>query len=146
MKLKSILNQSPVAGDILVGLQLWPECACTSRLVILESISEIGYVIAPFGALLDDDDDDNASSSEENLNIDLKIATRCLAHPILELGDLLVHRNRRARIVETKPNDWHVRIIYEDAPGGDFYGNLIWMDLTPSLELLNITPPWSAFS
>jgi len=145
MMLKSILNQSPVAGDILVGLQLWPECACTSRLVILESITEIGCVIAPFGALLDDDDDDD-HSTEANLIIDLKIAARCLAHPILEVGDPLVHRNRRARIVETKPNDWHVRIAYEDAPGGEFYGNLIWMDLTPSLELLNITPSWSAFS
>ena len=144
MKLKSILNQSPVAGDILVGLQLWPECACTSRLVILESISEIGYGVAPFGALLDDDEDDN--STEANLNIELKIAARCLAHPILEVGDPLVHRNRPARIVETKPNDWHVRIAYEDAPGGEFYGNLIWMDLTPSLELLSITPPWSTFS
>jgi len=79
MKLKSILNQSPVAGDILVGLQLWPECACTSRLVILESISEIGYGVAPFGALLDDDEDDN--STEANLIIDLKFAARCLAHP-----------------------------------------------------------------
>lgn len=115
------------------------------RLAIVVSVSDHETVLSPFTALWDDGDDLDAPGTAPHRvpkSIQTPEFNEFLARPVWELSDELVHRSRPARITETKPNDLHVSIEYTDTTGGQFYGNLIWMDTSPTLNLLRRGSTW----
>jgi hypothetical protein len=158
MKLTSVSKTDVKAGDVLVFRGKVPEARGHSaerqtqyfyKLAIVVSVSEQETVLSPFTALWDDGDDDLPAGSTP-LRVPKNVPTakfgHWLARPVWETGDALVHRSRPARITETKANDLHVSIEYTDDKGGQFYGNLIWMDSSPTLNLLHQSTSWPALS
>jgi len=127
------------------------------KLALITSVTSNHVALAPFGPVWDEDEPElSARGDEQHPPADVLDGlprylslTQCdqwLAVPEFEVGDPLIHRCRTARIIVTKTNDLHVSIEYEDEQGGDFYGNLIWMDLTPSLELLHFSTTWPSLT
>lgn len=115
------------------------------KLALIVSISSDSIVLSPFTAVWDDDDEPPAAATGPQRipkSIPTPELTSTLARPVWTAGDALIHRGRPARITETKSNDMHVSIQYEDSAAGQFYGNLIWMDLSPTLNNLNEGPAW----
>jgi hypothetical protein len=140
MQLKSIVLENIAVGDVLVGRMRWAAKPETLRLVIVQEMRDDDLILAPFAATFGDDEDDDLSSGEVRI---AKTRVRdVLAIARLEVGDALLHRERAAVIIETKEHDWHVKIRYSDALGGEFYGNLIWMDLSPTLSALDLAQLW----
>lgn len=113
------------------------------KLVIVVSVTEREVIISPFSATWDDDDEDMRAPGQllprSVLRSELNSS---LAWPVWVVGDRLIHRGRPAHILETKPGDLHVVIAYDDDTGGQFYGNLIWMDASPTLDLLDRRSAW----
>lgn len=154
MKLSFASKDDVKAGEVLVyrGKASKTRASGTSdpvqyfyKLAIIVSISTDETVLSPFTALWDDGDDldvPGAAPHRVPKSIPTAEFNEYLARPVWELSDELVHRSRPARITETKPNDLHVSIEYTDAPGGQFYGNLIWMDTSPTLNLLRRGAAW----
>ncbi|MBM3381915.1 MAG: hypothetical protein FJY29_05680 [Betaproteobacteria bacterium] len=140
MQLKSIALEKVAVGDVLVGRSLSVTRPEAMKLVIVQELEAEAILLAPFAATFADDDTDEPSDGE--VRISKKQAKQTLACPELEAGDRLLHRERLATIIETKQNDWHVKIRYNDAAGGEFYGNLIWMDLSPTLTALELARIW----
>jgi|GEM_PF-632938 len=145
MKIESLNLDKIRVGEVLLGRNLWPQGQPQLRLVIVES--EAGNLInlAPFCALFADDEALEGDEDWLQKSVERAAAPRFLAHPILEIGDLLRHRDRPCAISETRSNDWHVRIRYSDSDGGEFYGNLLWMDIYPTLNLVDLNAAWPAF-
>lgn len=164
MKLETVQKESLKTGDVLVyrGLISSSRTRETKnfsathfyKLVIVVSMGEGNLVLSPFSAVWDVPDEQEISSASVSMTSTFHIPKHinchnietCLARPVFEVGDLLKHRNRPARITETKAKDLHVSIFYEDSTGGGFYGNLIWMDLGPTLNLLGLHSPWPQFA
>lgn len=132
MILHSYESRKANAGDIAVYFRPLDAQGYRAELTLIEDVSEHSILIAPFGPLAGEDDD-----SGHALSIPAEEASLRLAFPELEPGDELLHRQRPAVIIETHPLDWHLRIRYSDSAGGEFYGNIIWMDFEPTLGKLN---------
>lgn len=131
MILHAFSTRMPKQGDILVYFSTPDFHSGTASLVLIEALQVDEVTIAPFGPLADAGDDDALFTS-----IPLSLAERHLAYPELEKGDKLTHRGRPAVVRETRAHDWHVTIEYSDSNGGQFYGNVIWMDFQPTLDEL----------
>jgi hypothetical protein len=143
MKLESILARPVALGEIMLSRDLWPQTGHRGLFVLVSALSNTHIEVEILRAVLDDD------AEEEELNaqkIALQDAGRFLARPILECGDPLRHRSRCASVSGVRPQDWHVDITYTDSAGGAFYGNFIWMDFAPTLDLLNLDTAWPALS
>jgi hypothetical protein len=140
MQLKSIVLETLAVGDVLVGRNPAAGKSVAPKLFIVQGIATEQLMLAPFAATFGDDDTEDFGSGE--IQVSKLNAAEILAKPKLETGDQLLHRERPAIIIETKEHDWHVKIRYSDAPGGEFYGNLIWMDLSPTFAALDLEKVW----
>ena len=143
MKLKSLSKIPPNNGDILVGRAFFALQEKQLRFVIIEKNDNCFIYINNFGALFDDLEE---PESESQWRIKPEECQHYLARPILELGDPVYHRGRPAQIRECREGDWHVKLNYTDELGGEFYGNIVWMDLSPALDLLDLTTAWPSLS
>lgn len=133
MILHSYDSRKAKPGDIAVYFRNSGSLQPPAELVLIEDVLDHSVLIAPFGPLAGEDDDSSrveSISSEE--------APHRLAFPEVECGDELSHRQRPAVVTETQPHDWHLRIRYNDSTGGEFYGNIIWMDFEPTLGKLKL--------
>lgn len=158
MKLMSADKNEVKAGEVLVyrgkvtnrqGIPGQERSIYFYKLAIVVSISDKETVLSPFTALWDDDEDDTsegAAPQKVPKSVPSSEFGTRLARPLWEVGDVLVHRGRPARVTETKANDLHVSIEYTDESGGQFYGNLIWMDSAPTLNLLSGSASWPALA
>ncbi|MFZ9520563.1 MAG: hypothetical protein ACO3A4_08815 [Silvanigrellaceae bacterium] len=120
----------------------------TYKLAIVVGLHEHEIGLAPFGAIWDEDDsvDPWAHPSGVPKSVSNREYQDCLAIPEWEVGDPLIHRGRPAKISETKAGDMHVSLHYTDTAGGTFYGNLVWMDVAPALDLIDDSTAWPALS
>ncbi|MEN9810817.1 MAG: hypothetical protein RLZZ488_2384 [Pseudomonadota bacterium] len=156
MELVAVQIKTLRAGEVVVyrGLQNAHQLSAGQqkgkyfyKLAIVVAVSKEEVVLSPFTALWDDDETTmptGGGSQRIPKSIPAAEVNESLAKPVLELGDALNHRGRPARVSDTRPNDLHVSLKYEDAAGGDFYGNLIWMDVSPTLDLLRDRAAWPA--
>ncbi|MEY3902039.1 MAG: hypothetical protein RL189_1345 [Pseudomonadota bacterium] len=156
MELVALQIKTISAGEVVVyrGLQSANQTALGHhsgkyfyKLAIVVAVSKEEIVLSPFTALWDDDETTmptGGGSHRIPKSIPAAQINELLAKPVLELGDALNHRGRPARVSDTRANDLHVSLKYEDAAGGDFYGNLIWMDVSPTLDLLRDRAAWPA--
>ncbi|MEY4066613.1 MAG: hypothetical protein RIR26_2821 [Pseudomonadota bacterium] len=142
MKLEHFLLRPAALGDILLSRDLWPQSGQRTYFVLISALSATHVEVEILRALLDDDTEDERGAQRVALNE----AGRFLARPVLECGDPLRHRNRPALVSAVRPQDWHIDITYSDTAGGAFYGNFIWMDFAPALDLLDLSTAWPAFS
>jgi hypothetical protein len=143
MKLEPFLARPVAPGEILLSRDLWPHFGRRGVFVIVSKLSPSHVEVEVLRALFDEDDD---SQEPESISLELTRAKRFLAHPRLERGDRLRHRDRLAQVKSVRPNDWHIDIEYQDSSGGEFYGNFIWMDFSPTLELFDFDASWPTLS
>lgn len=149
MKLGLVTKENIKAGEVLVyrgkSAEQHDAGGYFYKLAIVVSSGAQETVLSPFTALWDDDDEDEAVGSAPQ-RVPKSVPTaefgNWLARPVWEVGDALFHRGRSALVTETKANDLHVSIKYMDEAGGNFYGNLIWMDSSPTLNLLRRNASW----
>lgn len=118
------------------------------KLAIVVGLHEHEVGLSPFGALWDDEDshDPWAHPSGVPKSVSNKQLHDSLAIPVWEVGDPVIHRGRSAKISETKGGDLHVSLNYTDDAGGTFYGNLVWMDVAPTLDLIDDDAAWPALA
>lgn len=156
MELVAVQIKTLRAGEVVVyrGLQSATQLATNQKhgsyfykLAIVVAFSKEEVVLSPFTALWDEDETTmptGGGSQRIPKSIPAAQINEMLAKPVLELGDALNHRGRPARVSDTRPNDLHVSLKYDDTAGGEFYGNLIWMDVSPTLDLLRDRAAWPA--
>jgi hypothetical protein len=154
MKLKGLKKSDLRSGSVVVyrgrldDPQGSKECRngpnFIHKLAIVVGLHEHEVGLSPFGAFWDEDDthDPWAHPSGVPKSVSNKQIHDNLAFPEWEVGDPLIHRGRTAKISETKDRDLHVSLIYTDEAGGTFYGNLVWMDVSPTLDLIDDTSAW----
>lgn len=143
MKLEPFLAASVVPGEIMLSRDLWPQSGRRGIFVIVSKVSQKYVEVEVLRALFDDEAD---SQEPEAISLELTRAMQFLAHPRLEKGDRLRHRERLAQVIGVRPHDWHIDIEYQDSGGGAFYGNFIWMDFSPTLELFDLDASWPALT
>lgn len=130
MLLHSFASRTPKQGDVVVYFKAVSQGLSGAALGLIETVEDEWITVGPFGPLAGDDD------GEEFLKIPVADAQHRLGYPQIEVGDSLIHRGRPACVRETQQYDWHVKIEYSDSAGGEFYGNVIWMDFQPTLKTL----------
>jgi hypothetical protein len=133
MILHPLTSKAPKQGDIVVCFNNTDVKNASASIGLIEEIGSDFILVGPFGALAGEDEDMGFTS------IPVEDAQQRVSYPELEVGDRLLHRGRLACVVETQKHDWHVKIEYADPQGGEFYGNVIWMDLQPTLVTLRQT-------
>lgn len=154
MELAAIQMKTLRAGDVVVyrgahasnqHSSAQPSREYFYRLAIVVGVSKDNVELSPFTALWDEDETTMPSgegAQQIPRSLSASEINEALARPVIEVGDALHHRGRPARVSDTRANDLHVSLVYEDAAGGNFYGNLIWMDLSPTLDLLCDRAAW----
>jgi hypothetical protein len=133
MILKPLSSKPLEQGDIVVYFRNLDVSEGDANLGLIEELGEHFITVGPFGPLAGDDDE-----GFDLTNIPVAQAHLLLSYPVLEVGDVLFHRGRPACISETKQHDWHIKIVYSDTLGGEFYGNVIWMDFKPTLVKMKL--------
>lgn len=132
MILHAFSSKAPQLGDVVVCFSNTGAPNANAVLALIEEVGDESIIVGPFGPLAGENEDEGSSLS----SIPISEAEQRLSYPEIEVGDTLLHRGRPACVRETQQYDWHLKIEYTDSRGGEFYGNVIWMNLQPTLETL----------